>query len=241
MSEPARFTLSIVIPVYNEEKFIDSVIERLKNVKFQPGVETEIIAVDDCSKDSTWEKLQAWEKKGVKIAHHEVNGGKGAALHTGFRLATGDAVTVQDSDFEYTPEDLPAVLQPILDGRADAVFGAREQFCSAGAHRVMRYWHKQVNCFLTRLCNMFSDIALSDMECCYKMFRLELLRRITLKENRFGFEPEVTIKIAAMHPRICEVPVSYSSRTYAEGKKITWKDGASAVRCILKYGLLRIN
>ena len=234
-----NFLLSIVVPVYNEENYISAVFEKLLAVKFQEGVDVEIIAVDDCSRDKTWEKLLEWEKKGIRIARHEVNGGKGAALHTGFELATGDAVTVQDADFEYDPNDIPAVLQPILDGKADIVFGARKDFLGTVPFIQKFHWHYIINKFLTRFSNIFSRLHLNDMECCYKMFRLDIIRSITLTEKRFGFEPEVTLKTARFHRPTAEVPVSYAPRTYAEGKKINWKDGVSALRCILKYGLFR--
>lgn len=234
--------LSIIIPVYNEENYIDAVIERVLAVKFPEEITLELIAVDDCSKDKTPEKLKVWEEKGiVKSFRHEKNAGKGAALHTGFAQATGDIVVVQDSDFEYNPNELPKLLVPILDGRADVVFGARASFVGSECHRVMYFWHSVVNKFLTLLCNMLADLTLHDMECCYKMFRKEYLDKIMLRENRFGFEPEVTIKPARQRCRMYEVTVSYSGRTYQEGKKINWKDGVSALRCILKYGLFRMN
>ena len=232
--------LSIIIPVYNEENYIDAVIERVRAVSFPPEITLELIAVDDCSSDHTPEKLKRWEEQGiVKVLRHTKNGGKGAALHTGFQAATGDIVVVQDSDFEYNPNELPKLLAPILDGRADVVFGARASFVGSECHRVMYYWHSVVNRFLTTFCNMLADLTLHDMECCYKMFKRELLDKITLREKRFGFEPEVTIKLARLRCRMYEVTVSYSGRTYQEGKKINWKDGVSALRCILKYGLLR--
>ena len=240
MKNGENMKLSIVIPVYNEEKFIDAVLERVRNVKFQQGVEVELVAVDDCSRDGTFEQLQAWEPKGVKVCRHEKNGGKGVALHTGFKLATGDVITVQDSDFEYNPEELPRLLAPILENKADFVFGAREAFVKGLPHRVMYFWHLKINAFLTAFCNMFSNLALSDMECCYKMFRRSVLEKIELKECRFGFEPEITLKASRQDILFYEVPVSYSCRTYAEGKKISWKDGVSALRCIIKYGLFRM-
>ncbi len=234
--------LTIVIPVYNEENYIDAVIERVLSVKFPEEISLELIAVDDCSKDKTPEKLKVWEEKGiVKVFHHEKNAGKGAALHTGFAQATGDIIVVQDSDFEYNPHELPKLLVPILDGRADVVFGARASFVGSECHRVMYFWHSVVNRFLTLLCNMLADLTLHDMECCYKMFRKEALDKITLHEKRFGFEPEVTIKLARQKCRMYEVTVSYSGRTFQEGKKINWKDGVSALRCIIKYGLFRMN
>ena len=232
--------LSIVIPVYNEEKYIDAILERVLSVRFQNGVELEYIVVDDHSTDKTWERLQPWAKRGVKLERHEVNGGKGAALHTGFAMVTGDVVTVQDADFEYSPEEFPSVLQPILDGKADVVYGARTSILRSGTHQVMLFWHSEINIFLTWFSNMFSNLALSDMECCYKMVRTEFLRKIVLREKRFGFEPEFTLKIARLHPRVWQVPVSYAPRSYEEGKKITWKDGVSSLRCIIQYGLFRL-
>jgi len=233
------FLLSIVIPVYNEEAYIDRVLERVFAVPFQPGVRIEVIAVDDCSRDATYEHLKAWESRGVRAVRHEKNGGKGAALHTGFSLASGDAVTIQDADFEYDPQDLPRVLQPVLDGEADIVFGARDSFWAPGPLAERFHWHYVINKFLSVFSNIFSGYGLHDMECCYKLFRKEILDKITLVENRFGFEPEVTLKTSRLKPAIREVQVSYAARTYAEGKKINWKDGVSALRCILKYGLFR--
>ena len=238
MSEPLK--LSIVLPIYNEERYIDAILERVCAVRFQEGVELEYIAVDDRSTDNTWERLQPWAERGIRIKRHEKNGGKGAALHTGFAMATGDVVTVQDADFEYSPEEFPSVLQPILDGRADVVFGARTSILGCGSHQVTPFWHARINRFLTGFSNMFSNLALSDMECCYKMVRRDLLNKIRLRENRFGFEPEFTLKIARLHPRVWQVPVSYAPRSYEEGKKINWKDGISALRCILEYGLFRL-
>ncbi len=237
--ENKTFTLSIVIPVYNEEKYIGEVFRRVLNVKFQDNVKLEIIAVDDCSRDNTYAQLLEWEKQGIKVARHEVNGGKGAALHTGFKLATGDAVTIQDADFEYDPNDLPAMLQPVLDGKADIVFGARKDFINPGPLSEKLHWHYLINKFLSVFSNLFSGLGLHDMECCYKLFRKGILERVTLLENRFGFEPEVTLKTARFRLPTAEVPVSYAARTYAEGKKINWKDGVSALRCIVKYGLFR--
>ena len=237
---PDKIKLSIVIPVYNEERYIDAILERVCAVRFQEGVELEYIAVDDHSTDTTWNHLQAWESRGVKLKRHEVNGGKGAALHTGFAMATGDVVTIQDADFEYSPEELPSVLQPILDGKADVVFGARTSILHTDSHLVMNFWHSKGNEILSQFSNIFSNLVLADMECCYKMVRRELLQKIRLNEKRFGFEPEFTLKIARLHPRVWQVPVSYAPRTYEEGKKINWKDGVSALRCIVQYGLFRL-
>ena len=204
-------------------------------------MEKEIVVVDDCSRDATPEKLKAWEAKGaITLVRHGLNAGKGAAVRTGFKAATGDIVVVQDADLEYNPDEIPSLLVPLLDGRADAVFGARASFTGSGCHRVMYFWHYVINSFLTLSCNMLANLTLHDMECCYKMFRKEVIDKIELEEPRFGIEPEITIKVARLgFCRIYEVPVSYSGRTYAEGKKINWKDGVSALRCILKYGVLR--
>lgn len=237
LSEKTGLKLSIVIPVYNEERYIDEVIQRVLAVSFQSGVQLEMVIVDDCSKDKTFEHLKAWEPKGIRIARHEINGGKGAALHTGFSMVTGDVVTIQDADFEYDPKELPSLLQPILDGHADVVFGARAGFVNSGSHRVMYFYHYGINKFLTLFSNLFSNWNLHDMECCYKMFRKSVLDQVSLREKRFGFEPEVTLKVSRLPVIAYEVPVSYHSRSYAEGKKITWKDGVSALRCIIKYGV----
>lgn len=234
------FKLSIVIPVYNEVRYIDKILERVYAVKFQDGVEVEYIAVDDFSTDNTYQKLQLWEaNRGLRLVRHEFNKGKGAALRTGFAMASGDATVVQDADFEYNPEELPSVLQPILDDKADVVFTARTSFLNCGSRQVTGYWHSVINRFLTFLSNMFSNLALDDMECCYKMVKRDFLTKIKLVENRFGFEPEFTMKISRLHPRAWQVPVTYTPRTYEEGKKINWKDGVSALRCILVYGLFR--
>ena len=175
----------------------------------------------------------------MKVLRHEVNKGKGAAVRTGFKAATGDIVVVQDADLEYDPSEIPKLLIPILDGRADAVFGARASFTGGGCHRVMYFWHYVINSLLTLLCNILANLTLHDMECCYKVFRKEIVDKIDIEEPRFGIEPEITIKVARLGCSIYEVPVSYSGRTYAEGKKIGWKDGVSALRCIIKYGVLR--
>lgn len=238
-SQSAFRKLSIVVPVYNEERYVDLVMERLTGLELPGGLEREIVAIDDCSKDSTPAKLKAWEAKGVKVVRHEVNKGKGAAVRTGFKAATGDIVVVQDADLEYDPAEIPRLLIPILDGRADVVFGARASFTGGACHRVMYFWHFVINSMLTLLCNILANLTLHDMECCYKVFRKEVLAKFEVEEPRFGLEPEITIKVARLGCRIYEVPVSYSGRTYAEGKKIGWKDGVSALRCILKYGIFR--
>jgi len=229
-------TLSIVIPVYNECVLAPQLLDRVEKVPLPGGMEREIILVDDCSTDGTREWLSglAAERPDLRVVLHERNQGKGAALRTGFKVATGDVVIVQDADLEYDPREYPQLLEPFLDGRADVVFGTR---FLGHTHRVLYYWHSVGNWLLTTLSNMLSNVNLSDMECCYKLFRREVLERIDLKEDRFGFEPEVTAKVARLGCRIYEVPVSYSGRTYAEGKKINWRDGFSALRCILYYNL----
>ncbi len=229
-------TLSIVIPVYNECDLFLDVVERVESAPLPAGMRRQIVIVDDCSTDGTTELLHRLSRRrpDLTIHFHPVNRGKGAALRTGFSLATGDIVLVQDADLEYDPNEYPQLLKPILDGRADVVFGSR---FIGHAHRVLYYWHCVGNRFLTMLSNMFSNLNLTDMECCYKVFRREVVQRVSIQENRFGFEPEVTAKIAKMHARIYEVPVSYAGRTYQEGKKITWRDGFSALRCIMRYNL----
>ena len=224
--------LSIVIPCYNESASILSLIEAVKN---SPVKSREIIIVDDGSTDGTRDILGAFEDPEVKIIFHDKNKGKGAALRTGFSAATGDICIVQDADLEYDPQEFPIVIQPILEGKADVVFGSR--FQSGRPHRVVYFWHRVGNGFLTLMSNLFTDLNLSDMETCYKAFRREVIQAIKIRENRFGFEPEVTAKIAKMNVRIYEVGISYYGRTYDEGKKIGWKDGVRAIYCILKYNL----
>lgn len=225
--------LSIVIPCYNEEKTIEKIIAAVRNA---PVADKEIIVVDDCSKDGTRDKLKSViEPLGVRVLYHEVNQGKGAALRTGIQACTGDMVIIQDADLEYDPNEYPHLIQPIIDGKADVVFGSR--FLGYGPHRVVYFWHMIGNSFLTLLSNMFTNINLTDMETCYKVFRREIIQSIKIEENRFGFEPEITAKIAKLKCRIFEVGISYYGRTYEEGKKINWKDGVSALRCILKYNL----
>jgi len=227
--------LSIVIPCYNEKSTIEKIVAA---VKAAPVRDKEIIVVDDCSTDGTRDLLkQKIEKLVDKVVYHEVNQGKGAALRTGFKHTTGDLVVVQDADLEYDPQEYPLLMGPIEKGQADVVFGSR--FIGSGPHRVVYFWHMIGNRFLTLLSNMFTNLNLTDMETCYKMFKREVIQSITVEENRFGFEPEITAKVAKGNFRIFEVGISYYGRTYAEGKKIGWKDGIRAIYSIVKYNLLR--
>ncbi|PJZ78535.1 glycosyltransferase family 2 protein [Leptospira neocaledonica] len=227
--------LSIVIPCYNEKQTIKNILETVKKVPYK---DKEIILVDDFSTDGTRELLKTapFKKLVDQLIFHEKNQGKGAALRTGFKAAKGDIVIVQDADLEYDPFEIPDVIDPIYKGKADVVFGSR--FMGGRAHRVVYYWHRLGNLFLTTLSNMFTNINLTDMETCYKAFRREVIQGIDIKENRFGFEPEITAKIAKIPDiRVYEVGISYYGRTYAEGKKIGWKDGFRAIYCILRYNL----
>ena len=225
--------LSVVIPVYNESSTIGRIVQRVKD---SPVEDIEIIVVDDASTDGTREKLQNEIEPLVdKVIYHRKNRGKGAALRSGFKEITGDVVVVQDADLEYDPDEYPLLMDPIHSGKADAVYGSR--FAGGGPHRVLYFWHMVGNRFLTLLSNMLTNLNLTDMETCYKMFRREVIQSIEIKEERFGFEPEITAKIARNGCRIYEIGISYAGRTYAEGKKIRWKDGFRAVYAILKYNL----
>lgn len=232
--------LSIVIPAYNEGKTIHLILNKVKNVQLINNIQKEVIIVNDCSKDDTEEAILRYQKENpdlnIQYYKHEKNQGKGAALHTGIEKATGDFVVIQDADLEYDPEEYNILLKPIVNGFADVVFGSR--FMGGKPHRILFFWHSIGNKFLTFLSNMFTNLNLTDMETCYKMFKREVIQSLYLKEKRFGFEPEVTAKVSKIKGiRIYEVGISYYGRTYEEGKKIGWKDGFRAIYCILKYGI----
>lgn len=233
-------TLSIVIPAYNEAATIHLILDKVKAVQLIGGLSKEVIVVNDCSKDDTEGAIQRYmaENADLNIQYykHQVNKGKGAALHTGIKEAKGDYIVIQDADLEYDPEEFNILLKPILDNVADVVYGSR--FMGGNAHRILFFWHSIGNKFLTFLSNAMTNLNLTDMETCYKLFRADIIKSLDLKENRFGFEPEVTAKIARIpNIRIYEVGISYYGRTYDEGKKIDWKDGFRAIYCILKYNL----
>ncbi len=227
-------SLSIVIPVYNERQTLDLVLERVRALPLTK----EIILVDDGSTDGSRERLRELEGlPEVRVLFHERNQGKGAAIRTGIAAATMDLVVIQDADLEYDPDELPKLMAPILAGKADVVFGSR--FIGSEPHRVLYFWHMVVNRLLTLASNVLTNLNLTDIESCYKMFRRDVIQSITIEESRFGVEPELTAKVARMHCRIYEVGISYSGRTYEEGKKIGWRDGVRAIWCILKYNLRR--
>ncbi len=229
--------LSVVIPVYNEQ---DTLFEIIRRVLDSPvRLERELVLVDDCSTDGTLELYphlaQKFPNARIRLIRHERNQGKGAALRTGYEAAQGDIILVQDADLEYDPADYPKLVQPILDGKADVVYGSR--YLTGDAHRVMFFWHTVGNKYLTLLSNMFTNLYLTDMETCYKVFKAEVIKSIKLKSNRFGVEPEVTAKVARGGWRVFEVGISYAGRSYGEGKKITWRDGVKAIFCIVRYAL----
>jgi glycosyltransferase involved in cell wall biosynthesis len=223
--------LSIIIPVFNEVTTIDEILKRVAAVPLAK----EMIVVDDFSHDGTREKLVILAEKfdNLKVVYHEKNRGKGCAIRTGLEHSTGDMVIIQDADLEYDPAEYPKLVKPIVEGRADVVYGSR--FAGGEEHRVLYFWHYLGNRFLTLMSNMFTNLNLSDMETCYKVFRADIIKGIKLEQNRFGFEPEITAKVARAECRIFEVGISYSGRTYTEGKKIGWKDGVQAIWCIIKY------
>jgi glycosyltransferase involved in cell wall biosynthesis len=235
------YTLSVVVPVYNEKNFLEELICRVMAV----DIRKEIILVDDMSRDGTREILQeiargeripSDDRNRIRVFFHQRNQGKGAAVRTGMRQVNGDVVIIQDADLEYDPREYPRILEPILDGRADAVYGSR--FLGGGPSRVLFFWHYQANRFLTTVSNMFTDLNMTDMETCYKAFTRQMSDRIVLKSNRFGFDPEITARLAKLKARIYEVPISYSGRDYSEGKKISWRDGFVVLWAIVKYNLL---
>ncbi len=228
--------LSVVIPCFNEAATIESIIGAVRDSSYAPK---EIIVIDDCSSDGTQEILEKLKARGWidHLVHHEINQGKGAAIRTGFRQVTGDIVIVQDADLEYDPAEYQRLVKPILDGKADVVYGSR--FMGDRPHRVLYFWHRVGNAFLTLLSNILTNLNLTDMETCYKVFKREIIQNIKIEEERFGFEPEITAKIAKMGCAIYEVGIAYYGRTYEQGKKVDWKDGFRAIYCILKYNLFR--
>lgn len=234
-SKKSSRCLSVVVPCYNEERTVRKLIDQ---VLASPVVQ-EIVVVDDGSTDGSREILENIDDARVKVVVHAMNSGKGAALRTGFAHATSDFVIVQDADLEYDPAEYPLLLEPLLDDKADVVYGSR--FQSGRPHRVLYFWHSMGNRFLTLLSNMFTDLNLTDMETCYKCFKREIIQSVDIEEDRFGFEPEITAKLAMAKVRIFEVGISYSGRTYAEGKKIQWRDGVRALMCIVRYSPLGVR
>ncbi len=236
---PTFKKLSIIIPAYNEGRTIHLILDRISDVKLQNDIEKEVIIVNDCSKDNTEEAIRQYSDSGklnITYYKHDINQGKGAAIHTGIQKATGDFVLIQDADLEYDPDEYNDLIKPVLRGGADVVYGSR--FLGGNPHRILFFWHSIGNIFLTWLSNMFTNLNLTDMETCYKMFRRDIIQGIELKEKRFGFEPEVTAKVSKLKEiKIYEVGISYYGRTYLEGKKIGWRDGFRAIYCILKYNL----
>lgn len=226
--------LSVVIPCFNEQ---DTILALLEAVEAAPYPEKEIIVVNDCSSDNTGALLDGLENEEIRVLHHDRNRGKGAALRTGIQAATGDMVIIQDADLEYDPKEYSILIEPIVSGRADVVYGSR--FVGAAPHRVLYFWHRVGNGFLTLLSNMLTNLNLTDMETCYKVFRREIIQSIEIEEDAFGFEPEITAKVAGRGCRIYEVGISYYGRTYADGKKIGWRDGMRAIYCIVKYNVFR--
>lgn len=233
--------LSVIIPVYNEEKTIEPILERIRNVQLDFNFEKEIILVDDCSCDKSIDLINQFIKHhsecNITLLQQEVNSGKGAALHRGIAQASGECLIVQDADLEYDPREYNQMLKPFAEGNADVVYGSR--FMGGNPHRILFFWHSLGNKFLTTISNMFTNLNLTDMETCYKLFKTEIIKNINLKEKRFGFEPEVTAKISRVpNVRIYEIGISYYGRTYDEGKKIDWQDGFRALWCIFKYNIL---
>ncbi|MGB1038911.1 MAG: glycosyltransferase family 2 protein [Bacteroidia bacterium] len=236
--------LSIIIPVYNEEKTIHLILDKIQEVELIGGLKKEIVMVDDRSTDQSWKRLQEYKSQNpnikISLYQHEVNKGKGAALHTGINEAGGDLIIVQDADLEYDPFEYNELLKPILDGHADVVYGSR--FMGGKPHRILFFWHSIGNWMLTLFSNALTNLNLTDMETCYKLFKADIIKSLSLKENRFGFEPEVTAKISRIpRIRIYEIGISYYGRTYEDGKKIGWKDGMRALYCILKYNIWSKN
>ena len=232
--------LSIIMPAYNEERTIHLILDKIRDVDLLRGIEKEVIIVNDCSRDNTEQSVMKYKNDNpslnIRYVKHDYNQGKGAALHTGITYATGEYLIIQDADLEYDPEEYNLLLKPVLNGFADVVYGSR--FMGSHPHRILFFWHTIGNKFLTLLSNMSNNLNLTDMETCYKLFKSEIIKGISLREKRFGFEPEVTAKLSKIpNVRIYEVGISYYGRTYAEGKKINWKDGFRALYCIVRYGI----